>query len=525
LTQVSEIITAQTQPHELLDRVLHWTTSVMHAAGASAYLIDPHGQVLYRAATTLPHPSEAPPPALEVGEGVAGWGAEHGQPAIINDVLEDWRCSYGAETGAPDFMATAILCVPLRMRDKMLGVVEVIDPVDGSPFTPADAELLTAVANQAAVVLENAQLYEILNQRVVQSESELAVTNRRLESERNLLETVLQSMTDGVVVTDLAQRVQLINPAAAALLPELSESARGRLLQQVLPEFRGSSPSHAEPALLKRGDRATPRLIEAHRAPLRAGDGVPEGVIIVFADVTEKRGIEQAKSDFVSFVAHEMRSPLTSIAGFSALLRRHGEGADKPLPSTARERYLTIIHDESERLTRLINNLLDVARIEAGRAINLQRETLDFAAVAMNAADAQRGYSDNHEIVCDLPPDLPPVMADRDKVKQILINLLSNALKYSPRGTVTIAARVNGQFMEVSIGDEGPGIPAEQREQLFERFSDTATTQRVTSSTGLGLFLTKHLVEAHGGHIWVESIEGQGSTFFFTLPLVAGIDE
>jgi len=540
LTQVSEIITAQTHPQQLLDRVLQWAENVMQATGASALLLDETGKTLHFAATTGPKAEELLPFTLEIGQGIAGWVALHGKPAIVNDAGHDRRFAQNIDQRI-GFSTESVLCVPVRVRDKMLGVIEVINRVDGSPFNEADAELLMAVANQAAVVLENAGLYEMLNKRVVQSEGELEVTNRRLESERNLLHTVLQSMTNGITVVDDEGVIQLVNPAAAALFPELEQDAKGRLLAEVLPEF-GSPARPVAPdvvtAQLERGDVDAPRLIEAHAAPLQTASGVSAGSIIVFDDVTEERKVEQMKSDFVSFVAHEMRSPLTSISGFSAMLQRSestASGGKNTSPAAAsRARYLTIIHDESERLTRLINNLLDVARIEAGHDIELHREAFDLAPVAAQAAESQRGYSRRHQIVCAVDSTLPEVFADRDKVTQVLINLVSNALKYSPGGVVTITAQQDADSLCIRVQDEGPGIAPEYRERLFQRFgrigpraspprSSGAGERAKPTGTGLGLFLTKHLVEKHGGHIWVESEPGQGATFSFTLPLAHNV--
>ena len=537
LTQVSEVITAQTHSQQLLDRVLHWAETVMQATGASALLLDERDNMLHFAAATGPKASELLPFKLRLGEGIAGWVAQHGEPAIVNDPLHDQRFAHTIDQST-GFSTQSVLCVPVRVRDKMLGVIEVINRRDGSPFNEADAELLMAVANQAAVVLENAQLYARLNQRVAKSESELEITNRHLEAERNLLQTVLQSMTNGIVVVDSVGTMQLINPAAAALLPELEKDAKGRSLVAALPDFGASmQPNAPDPVTLEmeRGDEDAPRLIQAHAAPLQSAAGDISGTVIVFDDVTEERKIEQMKSDFVSFVAHEMRSPLTSISGFSAMLQRSESAAleaNGPSPAaTSRTRFLTIIHDESERLTRLINNLLDVARIEAGHDIELNRDEFDLAAIAAQAVESQRGYSRRHQIQYAIASDLPDICADRDKVTQILINLLSNALKYSPGGVVTIAARRDGAWVEVSVRDEGPGIPPDHLERLFQRFSRVgprssplrssgAGEKAKPTGTGLGLFLTKHLVESHGGRIWVESEIGRGASFIFTLPLV-----
>lgn len=536
LTQVSEVITAQTHSQQLLDRVLHWAENVMQATGASALLLDERDNMLHFAAATGPKASALLPFKLRLGEGIAGWVAQHGKPAIVNDALHDQRFAQSIDQRI-GFSTHSVLCVPVRVRDKMLGVIEVINRRDGSPFSESDAELLMAVANQAAVVLENAQLYARLNQRVAQSESELEITNRHLEAERNLLHTVLQSMTNGIIVVDSEGVIQLINPAAAALLPELERDAKGRSLLSALPDF-GASIQPTTPDMvtveLERGDIDALRLIEAHAAPLQSAAGDISGTVIVFDDVTEERKVEQMKSDFVSFVAHEMRSPLTSISGFSAMLQRSESAAleanGPSAAATSRARFLNIIHDESERLTRLINNLLDVARIEAGHDIELNRDEFGLVRIATQAAESQRGYSRRHQIKYAIDPDLPDICADRDKVTQILINLLSNALKYSPGGAVTIAAQRDGEWAWISVRDEGPGIAPEYLERLFQRFSRVgprsaplrssgAGEKAKPTGTGLGLFLTKHLVETHGGRIWVESEIGRGATFNFTLPL------
>jgi signal transduction histidine kinase len=207
---------------------------------------------------------------------------------------------------------------------------------------------------------------------------------------------------------------------------------------------------------------------------------------------------------------------------------------DKELAT--RQRFLGVIHNESERLTRLINNLLDVARIEAGRGLGLNCETLDFAAVTAEAIESQRVYSSRHVLVNAVPADLPPLFADRDKVLQILINLLSNAMKYSPGGTVTVAAHIDGNQLVAGVSDEGPGIAPEHRERLFQRFGRIGAREMSTKNpgagerakptgTGLGLFLTRHLVESHGGRIWVESEAGQGARFLFSMPLPSATEE
>jgi signal transduction histidine kinase/CHASE2 domain-containing sensor protein len=598
LERAGEIVSTQANPEDLLRMVLEWASSVMEAEGASALIAAEHGA--FTVATTTGMGTRG----LELlsaaaRDEIAERVVQTGKPILVQDARQDLRFRYVRQRYAGieyslrglrrGLTATSVICAPLRSGEELLqpsqnnqdftdndaakkraiGVIMIVNRRDHTPFSRGDLKLLTAVTDQASVALDNTRLYEILNQRVARSESDLEQTNQRLESEKNTLQTVLESMTDGVVVTDTQGRIQMMNPAARALLPELSDSSLHCPLAQCLPDvasalassllaeggIEGKSDEQTlaeKPNLrkshvvrgtgalltsvqLQRGDPDVPQFIEARSAPLLGVEGDTIGIVSVFADVTEELGIEQAKSDFVSFVAHEMRSPLTSISGFSSMLQRMDKNESSTQQRTlaneaARARFLTVIHNESERLTRLINNLLDVARIEAGHGIELNREAIEFASIAHEAIESQRVYSSRHRLVNSVPPDLPRVYADRDKVLQILINLLSNAMKYSPGGLVTVEARVEEDFLRVSVSDQGPGIAPEQSAHLFQRFgrlgprntgarNPGAGERAKPTGTGLGLFLTRHLVDSHEGRIWVESQPGQGAKFIFTLHL------
>ncbi len=529
LAQVADLVTVGRNPTELLERVLSFAAKTLGASGASALLLEGDGQHLKFVAAIGPRSAPLVGQLVAMGEGLVGRVAREERGMILGDA--------GEHAGRFDLLTgletRSLLAVPLRVRGEVVGALEVVNREGELPFSPADLELLQAIANQAAVALDNVRLYNRLAFRVEQSQDALAVANRELQADKALMQTVLFSMTDGLVVTDESGRIQLVNEAAVRLLPELAgEEVLGERLALVLPDFAlGAIPpspegDEEEPVILFRGSLDAVRAVEGHVAPLRGGHGELAGLVAVFADVTQRRRIEQAKSDFVSFVAHEMRSPLTSIAGFSAMLSRdEGAGAGQSaLSPPTRARFLGLIRGESERLTRLINTLLDTARLEAGHAIELNRDALELAPLIQLALETQRAYSSRHTLRADLPPHLPPVFADADKVLQILVNLLSNAQKYSPGGEITLSARTRGERVELSVRDQGPGIGPGQRELLFSRFGrGPQSAQGVgagakPTGTGLGLFLTKHLVEAHGGEIWVESEVGQGATFRFTLP-------
>src|SRR5204863_1150574 len=236
----------------------------------------------------------------------------------------------------------------------------------------------------------------------------------------------------------------------------------------------------------------------------------------------QRRAVEQleklnsAKSNFVSIVSHEFRTPLTGIQGFSELMR------DEDLTVTEMKEYAGDINKDAQRLNRMITEMLDLDRMESGQ-MTLNRERTDINAVVTDAAERLGPNAARHPIQLNLDPDLPLVEIDTDKVKQVLLNLLSNAVKYSPDGgPIAITTRVEGEMVHVFVRDSGMGIPPDSLEKVFERYSRLESgATRYIQGTGLGLPISRQIIEMHGGRAWVESTLGEGSVFQFTLPLVA----
>lgn len=234
--------------------------------------------------------------------------------------------------------------------------------------------------------------------------------------------------------------------------------------------------------------------------------------------VKEREQVEKMKTAFVSTVSHELRTPLTSIKGFICTLL-DDEGA---FDADTRRDFYNIINEECDRLVRLISDLLDVSRIEAGRALDLKWKPVDLRMLIERVIIVQSSFTTKHSFESVIDPDLPQVVADEDKVEQILTNLVSNAIKYSPGGgTITVKASPSENGAVLSITDQGIGIPVEHVERIFDWFHrvDNRDTREV-GGTGIGLYLVKHLVDAHGGNVRVESEPGVGSTFSFELPKV-----
>jgi two-component system phosphate regulon sensor histidine kinase PhoR len=259
-------------------------------------------------------------------------------------------------------------------------------------------------------------------------------------------------------------------------------------------------------------------IYQLQTAIVKSDDDQPMGIVVIFNDITEIRSIERMKTAFVSTVSHELRTPLTSIKGFISTLLQDEDGTFYD-HETQREFY-TIIDTECDRLTRLISDLLNVSRIEAGRALDLNPKSVTLPALIDKVVTVQKSYTDKHQLVIDIKNELPTIVADEDKVDQILTNLTNNAIKYSPSGgTITVSAVAEGDIVRMAVSDQGMGIPKEHLPKVFERFHrvDNRDTRKV-GGTGIGLYLVKHLVEAHGGKIWVESEHGKGSSFIFELP-------
>lgn len=344
----------------------------------------------------------------------------------------------------------------------------------------------------------------------------------------------LRSLADGLAIVDSEDRVVFVNPRAEtffglesmdwrsipaqALYRAIADrTSRGDALVHELDNAAGRAEDmpRVEFAILDPDER----VVEAKWFPLRDDQMQPLGYGVLFRDVTREKELDQLKSQLLSTVSHELRTPLSSIKGFTTTLLRDDVRWDEP---TQRD-FLKIIEEESARLEELIDDLLDMSQLETG-TLRVNPEPTQLRSLLRDGVERMRRQSEAHWFVLDLPSDLPRVWADAKRVRQVLHNLLENAVKYSPEGgQITIACEVEGENLIVSVGDQGPGIPSKYREQIFERFFqvDGAATRK-TGGSGLGLAISKGIVDAHGGKIWVESAEGQGSVFRFSLPLVKG---
>lgn len=338
-----------------------------------------------------------------------------------------------------------------------------------------------------------------------------------LETERSKMAAVLQEMTDGVIIVDDDGLIQLFNPAAENLFAMLEKDALRHSLVEVL---RNHQIVDLWENCLETGETQSTTLeITTKRLYLQTvatplGDALPGSTLLLFQNLTRVRQLETIRRDFISNISHELRTPLASLKALTETLQ---EGAMEDPP--AAHRFLQRMETEVDSLSLMVSELLELARIESGR-VPLQLSPSRPLEIISDAVDRLRLQAERAELhmQIDCPADLPAVLADPIRLEQVMVNLLHNAIKFTPSGgEITIRARVLDDQIEFSVKDTGVGIPAIDLPRIFERFYK-ADRARSSGGTGLGLAISRHLVEAHGGRIWAESVEGKGSTFHFSIP-------
>jgi len=501
LARTGGLLATELDPAAVLDEIVAQAPALLRADAAVVRLLEGEHLVVSAARGELPDDlHETPSPAT----GWAGADAIQTRGAVaIGDVEAE-----GSRVVDPALAAgyRAFLAVPFVGSDEgQQGVLSVYARHPRN-WEPEEVDALAALAGNASAALASAELY----QRVA------------LEKERSV--AILANIADGIVAVDREGAVVLWNEAAERITGIRAADAIGRSTLQVLQRTLESGDETAPDAMgdrllsIRRGDDEV--WLSLTEAIMRDPAGAVSGRIFAFRDISAERVVEQMKSDFVTAVSHELRTPLTSIYGFAETLLRQ----DVLFGEDERRTFLGYIASESERLTTIVDQLLNVARLDTGD-LQVNLAPTDVRAVASEVVHVARQApgANGHDFVLELPAEPLDAEADGDKLRQILINLVDNAVKFSPNGgKVTVAARRAGeQAVEVRVVDEGIGIPEEEQRRIFTKFhrGDAITNNSSATGTGLGLFIAHGLVAAMGGRMWVDSHEGAGSSFAFELPL------
>jgi PAS domain S-box-containing protein len=403
------------------------------------------------------------------------------------------------------------VALPMIARQEVVGVIFVFRSW-GGVFSSQDRSLLQGFAAQAAIAVHNARLYTDVSRQ-----------------QQNLA-AVLESSADGIFILNPQHEFVRFNRACARLTGVPSEEALGRPHAEIIHWERrapglnleeaeaGGWPLSTQASLYVEGDLRTASgsavSVGITYAPASGPDGHLLGIVGNVRDITRFREAEELKSTFISVVSHELRTPVALIKGYVGTLRREDAQWD---PDVVRD-ALAVIEEESDRLSHLIDDLLDASRLQAG-GLPLQRTEVALDQLARRLAERFQAQSQKHSFTCDFPSDFPVIIADEARVTQVLDNLLSNAIKYAPAGgQVTVEGRARPDDVTVCVSDEGPGIDPEDLPHVFDRFYRASRSARKAKGAGLGLYLARSIVEAHGGRIWADDRASRGARICFSLP-------
>lgn len=530
LMRVTSELAASLDQDRVLIRALELVNEVVKATHGSILLVDlVTGDLIYPSAFET---HQLPPlPRVDLGykpeEGLAGWIVRHRRAVIIADTHEDER--WTGETQGMELRSA--LAVPLIAGDDVIGVLTLFHEQPNA-FSQEQLELVEAAATQVANAISNAQLYLLIRDQAERLGTMLR--EEHIESAKN--EAILQSIVDGVLVADARGNITLANLSASQVLDIPRDRLLGKSLNELLGLYSAAGDGWMRtinawsrdaireelPPFLTENLIIEDKHVSAQVAPVFAR-GQFFGTVSIFRDITREVEVDRMKSEFVSTVSHELRTPMTSIKGFAELLLIGAAGS----LNESQSRYLEVIRDNADRMSDLVNDLLDISRIESGRTV-LDMQILDLAQLVDEVTTSHVNELIGREnkrmrVELETANSLPSIEGDRDRITQILINLLDNAYHYTPSGgTIIVSARQAGGQVTLSVRDSGIGISQENLQKIFDRFyrSEDAVVQQVPG-TGLGLAIVQSLVEMHGGEIRVASKVGEGSTFTVYLPVAA----
>ena len=400
--------------------------------------------------------------------------------------------------------------LPLVAHQKVIGVIFIFRNY-ADLFSPNDKKLLRSFADQAASAVYNAQLYG------------------QVSYEKQRLDALLESAADGILILNADQTIERVNSAFQKLYGQPREQITGKAHAEIIrwaaaPHGATLEESEAEgwpltpnASLYVEGDLHRPDppnlAVGITYAPLFSADGTLRNIFVTVRDITHFRTAEQIKSTFISVVSHELRTPVALIKGYASTLRRDDARWDRDVI----EDSLMVIEEEADRLAKMIDDLLDASRLQAG-GLSLNRLDISVRRIAVQLADRYATQAGARQINIALPEHFPLIFADETRIRQVLTNLISNAIKYAPEGDIKISGEARPEQIILCVSDEGPGIDPKDIPHVFDRFYRAVESVNKTKGAGLGLYLARSIIEAHGGRMWIDSKTTKGARICFSLP-------
>jgi len=422
----------------------------------------------------------------------------------INRILEDltFAASLGLLSGVG---------LPMVTHKRVMGVIFIFRGYPGI-FTPNDRVLLSAFADQAAVAIQNAQLY------------------RSVTKNKQHLDAVLDTAADGILIISAGQTIDRCNPAFTRMIGIPPEELIGKSHEEIIrlthlnqeitleKAIAGGWPLTPHAQLYVEGDLKRNGLasvpVGITYAPLLSNEGVLINIIATVRDITRFREADELKSTFISVISHELKTPVALIKGYVCTLLREDARWERKLVNES----LHIIEEESDRLSLLIENLLDATRLQAG-GMALKKSDISLGVIARRLISRFKTQSEKHTFTVDIPDHFPVVMADEVRIDQVISNLISNAIKYAPFGEIRVSARERNEYAILCVSDQGPGIAPQDVPYVFDRFYRSEDATKSKKGAGLGLYLAKSIIEAHGGRMWIDDDHTSGAKICFSLPL------
>jgi len=408
--------------------------------------------------------------------------------------------------------------LPLAAHGQVIGVIFIFRNYPDL-FTQNDRVLLQSFADQAAIAVFNARLYG------------------QVSYEKQRLDALLDSAADGILILNADHTVERCNVSFEKLYGEPRDQLIGKDHADIIrwkqnPQGKtleeaesGGWPLTPNATLYVEGDLARPfpppLPVGVTYAPMLSEDGKLRNIIVAVRDITHFRTADEIKSTFISIVSHELRTPVALIKGYASTLRRDDAKWDK---STIND-SLAVIEEEADRLSKMIDDLLDASRLQAG-GMSLNRADVSLALLSKRVAERFATQSKKHIITTDFPENFPVILADETRLEQVIANLVSNSLKYAPKGEISITGQVRPEQVVICVSDKGPGIEAKDLPHIFDRFYRSTKAVKNTKGAGLGLYLARAIIEAHGGRIWADAPNSSlqngnadsGARICFSLP-------
>lgn len=507
LLQANRTLSSKLNVDDVLQSVMEFATKVVKAEASSLLLLDEKKNELYFDVALGSVKDQVKQIRIKVGEGIAGWVAKERQPLIVNDVSKDKRFT-GKVDKSTQFQTKNILAVPLLAKGRLVGVIEGINKQNGQIFTESDKEAFELFASQAAIAIENAELFSAVRR------------------EKEKLDTVFSQMSDGVMFIDELERIVILNEACSRFLGlPMGDIVGEKFSPSLFPGFKSAQPFNSLSELgseavldFSRAEGKQLFLTLAVRQLSPSKGAKKNGWIIIFRDTTEEKRGERLKRDFLSLMSHKLKTPLTVILGYAPTLLAMSDG----LPDF-HKKAIKSIHDQGEQLSGLVEKLLRFTMVESD-SLQKKIQRLPLEKIIKGSIEALRLDSDDKTILIeseDIAKGGFEVEVDENLCIEALKNILENGIKFNdkPLKKITISALKEDDQIQISLTDNGVGIPSEEVEKVFQKFyqiEDSFTGQ--VPGAGLGLALSKKVIEELGGKIHLESVLKNGTTVYVSIP-------